>query len=312
MTDSLRIQCELLTENQLILKKHFRFESAYMLQVVACIYASAKALADPDKIAAALSLIKSKTGVFSHFRSSTRIVLAAIISLDPEPEKLLDKVLDEYSKLKLHFRTSTYLPLTACLLVKHGNANEKSIKEYFSSLKPLRPIFGLENDVVFATLYTVFGKASKYTVSDVEFYTKELSQKFPKYSSKIAARILALGETRGLDERFCKLKELLDESNVKIGKGVEMASLAPFALLDTPIEEIEEKLWEFLDHFEKASKNPKLFYGKQRTSFAAWLLYGELIKNTDVRSYELAKDASFSVLLANAVNMTAAQHSAAL
>ena len=313
MTDSLKMQCELLTENQLILKKALSFESAYIIQLVSCIYAHEKSLADPVKIKEALALIKRKTCAFSQFRASVKTLLAAIISLDPEPEKLFDKILSKHDDLKVHFRSSTYLPYAAYLLAKHGDTSLEAIKEYFKALKPSRPIFGLENDVVIATIYSLFGKNVKYTVSDVDFYAKELSEhSFRKHSAKISARILALGEKRGYTERLCLLKELLQENGIKFGCGAEAATLAPLVLLDLTVEDIEEMIWEFIDHFEKASKKPKLFQGKQLSSFAAWLTYSELIKNAENASYIFAKEAGFAVILANSVNMTAAQYSVIL
>jgi len=309
MTDSRRMQCELLTENQIILLKNFPLESFYVLEGVSSIYAYNKSLADSQRIKHIVRLIKDKTKKFSYFQASLKIILAAILSLELEPEKLLDKIIDKYSELRKHFRGSQYLPYAAYLLVKHGeNITAEQIKEYHTLLRSERPAWGVENDIIFATLYAIFGKKAKYAVSDIQTYRKELASILPRHSAKTVARIFVFGEQRGYTEKFIKLKKLLDESKIKIGKANENAAIALFALLDIDEESVEDMLWKFIDHIEKFSKKPKLIPQKRRTMYSSLILYEDIIKDIDNKALMLAKEAAFAVALSIAINLTATVH----
>lgn len=309
MNDSLRMQSELLTENQLILLKNFPLESAYILEAASSIYALNNSIADTKKIKYIINLIKKKTGKSSYFQASLKIILATIISLDPEPEKLLEKITNKYSVLKQFFRGSQYLPYAAYLLVKYGeDVKIEHIKEYYTSMRSERPSLGVENDIIFATLYAILGKKVKYAVSDIEAYRKELSSVLPKYSAKTVARIFVFGERRGYTDKFIKLKKLLDESKVKIGKGNENTAIALFSLLDIDVENSEDMIWNFIHHIEKFSKKPRMFHPKRRTMYSAMIIYEELIKDCEEKSFILAKEAAFAVALTIGVNLTTAIH----
>jgi len=307
MMNLLHMKTELLIENKNILMNELHLESAYILEGASYIYASNNLLADAQKIKQALKLIKERTGKFSYFNASLKIILATVLSLELEPKKLLDKIIDKYSELKKHFKPSQYLPYSAYLLVKYGESiNIETVKEYHTVMKSERPALGVENDIIFATLYAIFGKKAKYAVSDIQTYKKELSAVLPRHSAKTVARIFVFGEQRGYTEKFIKLKKLLDESKIKIGKGNENTAIALLALLDRDPEDMEDLLWELLDHIKKYSKSSKYFHEKRRAMYSSLILYSELVKDQENQSFLLAKEATFTVALTIAINLTAA------
>ena len=307
MTDSLRMQCELLTENQSILLKKLPLESCYVLEAASMLYASNNSVADVQKIKQTVNIIKKKTKKLSYFQNSLKIILASILSFELEPEKMLDKIIEKYSELKKFFRGSQYLPYAAYLLAKHGdNVTAEQVKSYYVTMKREKPAFGIEKDIVFATLYTIFGKNAKYTISDISAYRKELSPVLPKHTAKTVARIFVFGEGRGYAEKFIKLKKLLEENKIKFGKSNENTALALFTLLDIDNEKTEDMFWSFFDLFDNLSKSKNLFSQKRRVMYSALILYNELTKSSENKALLLAKEAAFTVALTIAVNLSAA------
>ncbi len=309
MKDSLKTKCELLAENRKILGKAFHFESNYMLQISASMYAENNALADPIKIKNAINIIKSKTNIFSCFRSTPKLIIATGMSLDENPERIFDKTLARLFELKKHFHASTYLPYAAYMLAKYGdNVSAQAVHDIFIALKPLRSLFSLGNDLLFSVIYAILGKKTKFLISDIKNYTDSLSKKLPKYASSTAARIMAIGNA-DCSERFFNIASMLEEEKCKIGKGYEVAVLVSLSMLEDEKEaSTVNKVVEFYDHLKKYSLGKELF-GKHRTMYSAIQVYSHLVCKSDDPIEKAAKAANLSIVIAIAINTLAAAHS---
>ena len=113
MRATLASQCSRFIENRDIVKNTFKLDSSYMYPICAAIIADKGMCADPERLRKCRDLLKEQTGAFSNFRSTAKLPMIAMMSVDPNPSAKLRNAIDVYERLKEHFWGSQYLPVAS-------------------------------------------------------------------------------------------------------------------------------------------------------------------------------------------------------
>lgn len=259
MTDSLRGRCELLVENQKAMRKHFKLEYSAIHTVCASIYASELALLNPNKIRSCLNLIKSRTAVFSQFRSVSGFPIATMLSLDKDANTQLTEALEVYSALRKEFAASAYLPTVAYTMSKHSRSaavRARRIKEIYKKMRANHPFIVSSDDILYAALFAAHG----YTIKSIEKSYGEglacLKGSFNRNSIQIISNILLLGGG-ATKEKFTRVKSIYEKLKIKgfrYGKAHEMSLIATLALTDASEDELANLIIEVNDYLKQYSE----------------------------------------------------------
>ena len=88
MNDKSKANCQLFIENRDRIKGEFPWESAYMYPLCAALYTAKGRRVNDEVLREAMDLLKARAGLFSNFRSTVKLAIAAMLDLSGNPEKL--------------------------------------------------------------------------------------------------------------------------------------------------------------------------------------------------------------------------------
>ncbi len=116
MREELHTLCQNFIRNRDVVKSTFGWESTYIYPVSAAIFTDKRMTADADRLRRCKDILKEHTGVFSNFRSTTKLPMLSMMAADSNPERRLQNALEVYGLLKEYFWNSQYLTLTAMVI----------------------------------------------------------------------------------------------------------------------------------------------------------------------------------------------------
>ena len=94
-------------------KSVFRMESEYSFPAAANLYVAENAPVDTERLTDCKRLVRDEAGIFSNFRGSILVPLAAKLALSEDPKARWDRAAANYAVLKEQFLRSEYLALAA-------------------------------------------------------------------------------------------------------------------------------------------------------------------------------------------------------
>lgn len=303
MTDSLRGRCELLVENQKIMRKRFKLENSAIHTICASIYASERAILNPDKILYCIKLIKKKTSVLSQFRSVSITPIATMLSLDKDIAEQLTNTLKVYSALRLEFAASAYLPAVAYTMAKYSYSAAVRVrrsKQIYKSMKAHHPFIVSSDDTLYAALLAARG----YSEDRIEKAYNEcldfLKGLFSRNSIQTISNILLLGEgdTKCNCTRVKGIYEELRKKGFKYGKSHEMAILAALAFTEKTEEELADMIIEINNYLKQHSGFGWTMGRRLRLMYAAFILCSEYSSTEKAVTYGSAVTQVTSIVLA--------------
>lgn len=286
MRESLLEKCELFVRNRDAIKDGFIWESGYMYPVCAMVFAEKGREADVERMKVCSNLLKQYTSVFSNFRGTVKLAMVAMLAVEPDPEGMLAKALEMYDLLKEHFFSSSYLPLTAMMLVKLSEPSQygevaKRTREIYDLMKEEHPFLTSSEDSVFAGLLALSDLSDEQVVEETERCYEMLKPEF--FSSNAVqslSHVLALGVGNAGEkcDRTVDLYEGLKRNGYKYGKEYELATLGVLALLPVKTEDIMRDVMEVDDFL--AGQRGYGFFGlrrKERLMHAGMLVTSDYI-----------------------------------
>ena len=291
MKETLKQRCELFIQNRDIIKSEFGWQSTYMYPLCANIYTSKNQTVNVDQMNYCKSILKEKTGVFSNFRGTSQMATITILAMSHNPEQQMERMLELYSKLKEYFSTSTYLTVSAAMLVDliQPNQYDKVVnrtRDIYDLMKQAHRFLTSSEDSTFAALLAVSNLEEEYIAEEMEKCYQILKGHFNSRNAvQSLSHVLTLGE--GLAEDKCnKVIEIFDylyEHGYKYGKNYELATLGVLAMLDVDTEILCQEIME-VDDFLKEQKGFGAFSvgSKQRLMYAALLAMNEYIPSKEI------------------------------
>lgn len=252
MNAALQTTVDRYTEAREAVKSVFRMENEYSFPVAANIYITADMPVDSARLADCKRLIKEETGIFSNFRGSILVPLAAKLAVSDDPQKLWDRVVSNYAVLKEYFMRSEYLALAGLLLTDFASdADVPSLasrgRELYRRMKETHPFLTGQEDSVFAILLAQRPGSDDALIADVETCYRLLDERFPKGDGiQTASHVLAMTDGAPAEKvgRMIALYDALAEAGVKFGRDRQLSALAAFTGETASVEEIASEICE--------------------------------------------------------------------
>lgn len=280
MRDTLQNRCELFVENRDIIKSAFGWENSYLYPLCASLYAVQNRAADAAAMKESRELLKSRTGIFSNFRGTSKMASVTMLALSPDPEDMLDRMLRVYTKLKELFWGSEYLTVAAATIAGMAEPDQydqisRATRAIYNRMKDAHPFLTSGEDSAFAALLAMSGLDDTQIEQEMErCYVILKPSFFSGNAVQSLSHVLALGEAPA-DKKCRKAIELfehLKERGYKYGTSYELATLGVLALLDTDVVTLAGDIME-VDDYLKAKKGFGAFGvgARQRLMYAGMM-----------------------------------------
>ncbi len=262
MKESLLKRCELFVQNVQTIKTEFRWENGYMYPLCAGLCIAKETMADAAALRACHDLLKQNTGLLSSFRGTPRMATITMLSLSPNPQERLERILEVYGRLKEVFWGSAYLIVAATAIADLAEPSEyeqiaQHTREIYTRMKEQHPLLTSGEDSAFAALLALSGLDDQYIEEEMERCYSILRPFFFMNGNAVQSlsHVLALGEASA--EQKCKkaleLIETLKASKHKYGVSYELATLGALVLMDIDVETLAREMMD-ADDFLKTQK----------------------------------------------------------
>ena len=314
MRASLNTLCNRFIENRDIVKATFAWDSSYMYPICAAIITDKGMRADEERLRHCRDLLKEQTGVFSNFRSTAKIAMIAMMSVDPDPSGKLQKALQVYDHLKAFFWSSEYLPVAAMIIADlvepvHYKEIAAHTRRIYERMKSEHPFLTSGEDSVFAAMLALGKRPDEWIVAETEHCYRLMKEKF--FSSNAVqslSHVLALCD--GQAEVKCRAAaDLFDELKARgyrYGTDYELATLGVLAALPVEREVVVQDVIDVTDFL--ASQRGYGILGlakKQRIMHAGMIVTSDYMKGDHTMS-SAAIHAALSLIAAQQAAMCAA------
>ena len=306
-------------------KSVFRMESEYSFPAAANLYVVANALVDTERLTDCKRLVRDEAGIFSNFRGSILVPLAAKLALSDDPKARWDRAAANYAVLKEQFLRSEYLALAALLLTDSAqDADVPALaargKALYRRMKDEHPFLTGQEDSVFAVLLAQSQRSDDELIADMEECYRILDERFPKGDGlQSASHVLALSPKTPEEKvrRMIALFDGIQNAGGKYGKDRQLPILAALSLGTASEEELVRGIMD-LDGLLAQQKGYKGVFGldrRTRMMHAAMLLslpdrQMEVV-NAAAQQATLAMIAAQQALLCAVVASSAASSAAA-
>lgn len=244
--------CELFIANKKAVKKVFPWDGGLIHTCCAGIYSSKGMTVDTRILKECRNMLKSRTTVFSNFRSTVSSPLISLLAAGETPSLTLDNTLQIYKALKKQLRNTTYLPLTATVIAQSANPLDfdrivSRTGHIYSLMKSKHPFLTSGEDNAMCALMALSDKTDDILLDDMEECYRILKKQF--FSSNAVqslSHVLALCDGAPADKcnRTVRLFKILKESGRKYGTDYELASLGVLAMSNADFNEIAALMTE--------------------------------------------------------------------
>lgn len=314
MRATLAAQCSRFVENRDIVKNTFKWDSSYMYPICAAIIADKGMRADPEQLRSCRELLKEHTGVFSNFRSTAKLAMIAMMSVDTNPAAKLKHAIEVYDRLKEHFWGSEYLPVASMVIsdmVDPGYYKEMAAhtRHIYEMLKSKHPFLTSAEDSVFSAMLAVSRKTDERIVAETEACYSYLKPHFFSGNAvQSLSHVLALCEGPA-EEKSAATLNLFNElkaKGYKYGTEYELATLGILAMLPVDREAIIQDMIE-VDDYLSAQKGYG-FFGlgrKQRLMHAGMIVTSDYMKDSRAMQ-NIAAHSTLTLIAAQQAAMCAA------
>lgn len=314
MRATLAAQCSRFIENRDIVKSTFKWDSSYMYPICAAIIADKGMRADPERLKNCRDLLKEHTGVFSDFRSTAKLAMIAMMSVDTNPAAKLKHTVEVYDRLKEHFWGSGYLPVASMVIsdmVDPGYYKEMAAhtRHIYEMLKSKHPFLTSAEDSVFSAMLAVSRKTDERIVSETEACYSYLKPHFFSGNAvQSLSHVLALCEGSAEEKSVATLNLFneLKAKGYKYGTGYELATLGIMAMLPVGRESLMQDLIEVDGYL--ATQKGYGFFGlgrKQRLMHAGIIVTSDYLKDNRTM-HHTATHSTLALIAAQQAAMCAA------
>lgn len=321
MNVELQKLCDLFVENKTMIKAGFPWSSGLMAPVCASILAQKKMLADTDRIKECKMLIKEKTGMFSQFRNTAVLALATMLSMEEDPAKRLDEVLEVYDELRKEFHSSAYLPMTAYFLATSCKEDEivqvtNKASNLYQIMKSRHPFLTSSEDCAMIAMLALSDE-DEYDLADhvEECYRILKPEFFSSNAVQALSLTLALGDGDAQEKcmRAMDIFNILRNQGCKFGTGMELATLGVLALTEDSVDQMTSDIIEVEQYLKTQKGFGALSMGRgQRVMFAAMLSVMESCDpQNSKRMNTAAANSITSIIIAQQIAACAAASAAA-
>ena len=280
MNEILKSKCDLLIENRNEIKGAFKFEYNVACCIASLLCCGKNRKADVDKIKKCKKIIKNKTSMLSNFRGNIFFTTATVLSLNDNPEKLMDDINDVYKMLKdKGFDGSEFLGLAAIIIAQTLDQFEperiagKAFKIY-KSIKLKHKFLTSSDDYAFTVMLAMNDKTVEEIVEEAERCYLELKKDLLSGNAvQSLSHVLAMDE-KNYEEKCHKVTMIynkLCDKGYKFGKGSELVTLGVLEMIDCDIDKLVENIAETDEYIKKFTGFGMSIGKQQRLMYASTL-----------------------------------------
>ena len=230
---------DLFASNAQIIKKEFTWQNSLAKRLAALLYAKENKPIDYEAIRQSHNIIKQNTGLFSFFRGDMAMLIAAMLSLSPNPQRLLDETLKVYEIMKdAKFRSSDYLVVAALEIASQANPGYYSdvvarARAFYDGMKADHFFKTGQDDYIFASMLGLSDLNVDAGVERIEnIYNRLKSEFWDKNSVQTLAQILVLSRSDdNVVNRVLSLRDDLKAQKIKLDKSYTLSTLGILAML---------------------------------------------------------------------------------
>ena len=306
--------CNRFIENRDIVKSTFAWDSSYMYPICAAIITDKGMRAEQERLRNCRDLLKEQTGVFSNFRSTAKIAMIAIMSVDHDPSGKLQKALQVYDCLKEYFWSSQYLPVASMIIadmVEPVQYREVAAhtRRIYELMKSEHPFLTSGEDSVFAAMLALGKRPDEWIVAETERCYRLMKEKFFSGNAvQSLSHVLALCDGPAEDKcrKAIELFDQLKDRGYRYGTDYELATLGVLAALPVERENIIQDMIDVTDFL--ADQRGYGIFGltkKQRIMHAGMIVTSDYMK-VDHTMSSAAIHAALSLIAAQQAAMCAA------
>ena len=236
MTTALCEAIQLFVKNTEAMKDGFPFQGSMMRRMAALLYAGEGREIDCERIRDSMRQIKANTGIFSMFRGSVQLGLAALLSLNEDPEHLLKETLIVYRLLKSNrFYASMYLVFAAFQIAKTiaQNVQQEAVvktRAAYDAVRRAHPFLSGEHSVIYAALIGSSTLNAQEAAVKTERLYIELSELSPKGEVLNLSMILSLSAEMDTSSRVLKIYDALKSAELPFRRHYLLPMLGVLAL----------------------------------------------------------------------------------
>ena len=240
------------------------------------------------------------------------MLVAAMLSLSPDPQKLLDETLKVYEIMKdAKFRSSDYLVAAALEIASQTNPEHYGdvvarARAFYDGMKADHFFKTGQDDYIFAAMLGLSDLNVEAGVERIDnIYNRLKGEFWDKNSVQTLAQILVLGESDdNMVNRVLSLRDDLKEQKIKIDKSYTLSTLGILAML--PVD--NSVIVRDIDEAQIMLRAQKGF-GPMSVTMQEVLLYVTAII-TDCYAKNLANDVLSANLSTSIANIIIAQNTA--
>ncbi|WP_379135269.1 DUF4003 family protein [Paenibacillus sp. sgz500958] len=237
---------ELFADNAQRMKKAFVWQNAMVNRLAALLYTAENKIVDEDAIRQSHELIKENTGLFSSFRGTSAISIAALLSLTTDRQTLLTHTLAVYDLMKnAKFRASDYLVVAAYQIAAHTTSDQylhtvERAKAFYDGIKVHHRFLTGQDDYIFAAMLGLSDIDVHRGVARIEQLYTALKPEFLSGNSVQAlTQVLVLGDEAANEAaRVLELREAFRLRGIRLDKEYTLSSLGVLSLLPSDKETI--------------------------------------------------------------------------
>lgn len=252
-------KCLDLVENYRMLSSGNKLAFTEMLLACAGIYLSAGVTPDMARFEECRKLLRSRAGMFSSFRGTDELLVAAKMALAADPALYFENLEREYRRIKGFF-SGEQTVLAAMILAEQGDSGEdlaEKAKGLYQEMRQAHPWLTSENDLPFAALMAVSGKDPSAIYGEAEEIYALLQKKLraDRDTKQLLSHILAVRDGRAEEkcEKLLAVAEGLKAAGHSLGAGSRLAILGVLADSGLPTDALVDQICE-ADDFLKQYK----------------------------------------------------------
>lgn len=281
MKDYILGNCKCLLEDRDRARSVFGWDDGMLHLACASLYMLKGKRVDAQRLTACKNLLKNSVGVFSGFSGSSRVIVAAMLALDDNPQQLLNNALQVYELLRKSFGSSGYLSLAAMTIAQLSPAQQYEgvaarVHVLYKRMSKEHPFITSQEDSVFCAHLALLDQTDDKLIADMEQCYARLKPSF-SYHNAVQSLSHALVLCEGTVEEKCAntlaLYEKFKDAGRKFGAAYELPMLGLLATSGADLDECVQDAIE-IDAWLSDQKGFGFFSsitGEQRLMYAAMI-----------------------------------------
>ena len=267
----------LFVSNAQVIKREFKWQIAPSKRMTAFLCAQNGKMADCRKLRECYDLIRKNAGLFSRFRGNIGLYAAAVLSLSPDPQKLIKEALKVYDLMRdARFRTSDFLVVTALVIAErsagadHANVIART-KAFYDRMRSNLFFRTGPDDYIFAAMLALTDLDVTYGTDKIKWLYDRLKDEFrwSKNSVHTLAQILVMGSSDDdTADRVLSIRDAFIKKRIKLHKTYTLPSLGVLSLLPAETDKIVRDVSNAMRYL-RAQKG----FGRLSVSMPELLLY---------------------------------------